>query len=307
MRSLKAVIMFAMLLIALFAAACAASPTSVPTQASAPSAAPTSEPTAETGLIVDFAGDLADFDAATFDDPTNITNPWMPLTPGRQIVLDGYSLEGNLEIPHQIIFTVTDLTKEISGIRTVVVWIEDISDGELVEAELAFYAQDNDGNVWFMGEYPEVYENGRFVEAPAWIPGFKGARPGIAMKADLVAGTPSYSQGWGPAVNWTDRGQVAETGVEVCVPVNCYEDVIMIEEFSQSEPDGFQLKYWAPGVGNVKVGWRGEDANREELELVELNDLSADELAEIRATALEMEARAYEVSKEVYDQTAPSQ
>ena len=96
-------------------------------------------------------------------------------------------------------------------------------------------------------------------------------------------------------------------GEQTCVPVDCYEDVLITEEFSQSEPDAFQVKYYAPGVGNVRVGWRGEDATHEELELTELTQLSDGDLAEIRDAALALEAHAYEISKEVYDQTKPSE
>jgi hypothetical protein len=64
------------------------------------------------------------------------------------------------EIPHRIEFTVTDLTKEIAGVSTVVAWVVDYSDGQVVEQEIAFYAQDNDGNVWYLGEHPEEYEDG---------------------------------------------------------------------------------------------------------------------------------------------------
>ena len=60
-------------------------------------------------------------------------------------------------------------------------------------------------------------------------------------------------------------------------------------------------------VGNVRVGWKGLDATREELELVEIVQLSPSALAEAREAALELEARAYKISKEVYDQTPPSQ
>ena len=49
-------------------------------------------------------------------------------------------------------FTVTSLTKMIAGVNTAVVWIEDISDGVVVEKEIAFYAQDDDGTVWYLGE-----------------------------------------------------------------------------------------------------------------------------------------------------------
>ena len=229
------------------------------------------------------------------------------MTPGSQSVFEGLTEEGGRQIPHSIIFTVTDLTKEIMGVRSVVAYIVDYSDDQLVEAEIAFYAQADDGTVWFMGEHPEVYEDGVMVEAPTWIPGFKGAQAGIVMKAQPELALPSYAQGWGPAVNWTDRGRVVGMGEQTCVPADCYENVLVIEEFNQSEPDAIQVKSYAPGVGNVSVGWRGEDASHEELELTEFTQLSSDDLAEIRVEALTLEAHAYEISKEVYALTSPSE
>ena len=89
-------------------------------------------------------------------------------------------------------------------------------------------------------------------------------------------------------------------GEQVCVPAACYEDVLVTEEFSQTEPDAFQVKYYAPGVGNVKVDWRGEDASRETLELTKLTHLGLDALAEVREAAFELEESAMENSKEVY-------
>jgi len=258
----------------------------------------------ETDVDPEFA--RPDISQAKFDNPTKIDNKYFPMNPGTQLVFEGLTEEAGITYEHSIIFYVTDLTKEIMGIQTMVAWILDYSNGELVEAEIAFYAQDNEGNVWFMGEHPEVYEEGKLVEAPTWIPGIRGAEAGLVMKADPQLDQPSYAQGWGPAVGWTDRGHVVGMGEEVCVPVDCYEDVLITEEFSQSEPNAFQVKYYAPGVGNVKVTWRGDDATHEELELTELNILTPEELADVRAKALELEAHAYEISKEVYDQTSPS-
>src|SRR5215208_7515564 len=54
------------------------------------------------------------------------------------------------------------------------------------------------GNVWHMGEYPEEYENGEFEKAPGWLAGFKGAKAGIAMRAQPRLKTPSYAQGYAP-------------------------------------------------------------------------------------------------------------
>jgi len=128
------------------------------------------------------------------------------------------------------------------------------------------------------------------------------------MKADPQPGTPSYAQGWGPAVGWTDRGQVDQVGQKTCVPVACYEDAIVIAETSQSEPDAQQLKYYAPGVGNVRVAWRGGgEKTKETLELATLEQLNPEALAKARAEALKLEKHAYEVSKEVYAQTPPAE
>jgi hypothetical protein len=298
---------FIALLLLISVSACASTPTTTAISLPEPTAPPAAQIESTSQVVVDFEGDLADFDLSKFNHTAVTDNEWFPLIPGLQNIFEGSTEEAGRTIPHQIIFTVTDLTKEIFGVRTVVVWVQDYSAGVLVEAELSFYAQDADGVIWHMGEYPEVYENGALVEAPAWISGFKGAKPGIAMKANPQLGFPSYSQGWGPAVNWTDRGQVAEMGLEFCGPAYCYKDVLLIEEFSKEEPDGFQLKYFARGVGNVRVGWSGADATRETLELVQHNQLTPDEIAEVRAAALELEANAYKVSKEVYDQTPPSE
>lgn len=245
------------------------------------------------------------FDPSNFADPTTIDNRWFPLRPGTQFVYEGFTEEGGERTPHRVVFTVTDLTKVIEGVRNVVVWDQDHSAGELVETELAFFAQDNDGNVWHFGQYPEVYEGGAFVEAPAWIAGIAGARPGITIKAEPQPGGPSYSQGWGPAVSWTDRAQVGAVGQETCVPAGCYKDVLVTEEFSQEEPNAFQLKYYAPGVGNVRVGWKGEDATKETLELVEIVQLSPEAMAQVRAEVLALEQRAYTISKDVYGKTQP--
>lgn len=291
--------------------ACGNATPALPTAPAAPAATATEMSEDEPTPVEDPAEDpefaLPDFEAAKFSNPTDIDNEYFPMTPGTQSVFEGITEEGGRQVPHSIIFTVTDLTKEIMGVNSVMAYIVDYSDGELVEAEIAFYAQADDGTVWFMGEHPEVYEDGIMVEAPTWIPGFKGAQAGIVMKAKPELDLPSYGQGWGPAVNWTDRGRVVGLGEQTCVPVDCYEDVLIIEEFNQSEPDAIQVKYYAPGVGNVQVGWRGEDASHEELELTEFTQLGPEDLAKIRDEALALEAHAFEISKEVYALTKPSE
>jgi hypothetical protein len=287
MLRLRVLSVVASTLLVLFAAACGRTP---------PEAAITSETSEQ---------EFEDFNPNNFDDPTNINNEWFPLQPGTHFVYEGTTVEEGENILHRLEFTVTDLTKEIGGVRTAVAWIVDYSDGELVEKEIAFYAQDNDGNVWYLGEHPEEYEDGEFVTAPTWIHGLEEARAGIMMTAEPQLGTPSYSQGWGPAVDFKDRGRVSEMGQETCIPIDCYEDALVIEEFTLVEPDALQLKYYARGIGHVRVGWRGEDAQQEELELIELVQLDPEAMTEVRTAVLDLEKHAYEISKDVYGHTPP--
>ncbi len=249
------------------------------------------------------------FDPGNFDENSiNITNEWMPLTPGTRYVYAGTTLSDEDEpLVHRVIINVTDLTKVIAGVNCVVTWDLDYSGGELVEAELAFFAQDKQGNVWRMGEYPEEYENGEFADAPAWFGGIQDAVPGITMLANPWVGTPSYSQGWGPKVAFTDRGQVDEMGLSTCVPMGCYSNVMAIKETSEDEPGIFQIKYAAPGVGDVQVGYKGDDPSAELLELVDVMVIKGENLLEMREGALALVKAAYErkINKKVYSLTPP--
>ena len=245
------------------------------------------------------------FDPVNFDESSiNITNLWMPLKPLTRYVYEGTTVEEGEKFAHRVIITVTDFTKVINGVNCVVTWDLDYSNGELVEAELAFFAQDKFGNIWRMGEYPEEYEDGKFVKAPCWIAGMDGAFAGISMKAKPELGMPSYSQGWAPSVEFADRGQVDQMGIKNCVPLDCYENVLIIAETSELEPDATQLKFFAPGVGNIRVGWRGEgEVTQEVLELVEIQQMALGALDEARLGVQQLEKHAYEVSKDIYGLT----
>ena len=252
---------------------------------------------------------LEKLDTGKFAQPTKITNKWAPLKPGTRYVYDGTTInDKGKAVPHQIVVHITDLVKTVAGVRTLVAYDLDYENGQLTEAELAFYAQDDDGNVWYFGEYPEEYDNGKFDKAPAWLAGIQGARAGIMMKADPQLGTPSYSQGYGPKVNWTDRGQVYKVGQSVTVGSTRYSDVLVVKETSLEEEqnDAFQLKYYAAGVGNIKVGWLGTgEKTKEELELTRVEQLDAQETSSVREKALALEKSAYKRSRIVYAKTEP--
>ena len=246
-----------------------------------------------------------DYDPGRFEDSANVDHGWYPLQPGTRLEYVGSSVEDGERLNHAVDIIVTDLTKTIDGVPNVVVWERDYTEGELVETELALFAQDTDGHVWHMGEYPEEYEEGELVATPAWVHGLAGATAGITIPAEPRTGTPDYAQGFAPPpIAWVDRGVVHKTGQRICVPAGCFDDVVVIAEFEPNIPHAFQDKYYAPGVGVVGVGWRGKnDESKEELELVRSSTLGSDELARVRAEALELEERAYRISKRVWGRT----
>lgn len=266
-----------------------------------------SDPAGTTGPVPGLSdcGASNHFQRQNFTNPTRISNRFFPLQPGTVFILDGTANRGGGVLRHRVVFTVTDLTKEMNGVRTVVLWDRDYNNEVLTEAELAFFAQDDDGNVWTCGEYPEEYQNGEFVGAPStWIGGFAGADAGILIPGPLA--TAPFLQGWAPDVNFLDCGQVFLTGQSACIPYNCYENVLVIDEWSPLDTgSGHQRKYYAPGVGNFQIS-AVDDPENETLVLVNVLHLTPEELHEARVEALKLEAHAYEIN-DVYRRTAPAQ
>lgn len=239
-------------------------------------------------------------DPRTFPARVRVNNPWFPLVPGAHWVTSG-TVTGST---HKVVTTVTDLTKMIDGVQTIVLLDEDYDGNVLAEAELAFFAQDRYGREWAMGEYPELYDNGQFTGAPStWISGLDGARAGTAMLAHPRLGTPSYLQGLAQAVGFDDCGEVFATGQQVCEPTGCYHDVLVVDEWGPLDPTGgHQRKYYAPGVGLVRVGAVGGDSP-EVLHLTSTTHLCPAALATARNTALRLDRHGYQVSPTVYGHT----
>jgi hypothetical protein len=240
-----------------------------------------------------------------FPAPTAVDNPMFPLRPWTRFSYRGTVVEGGSATPHTVVFTVTDLTKVIGGVRTVVALDQDFLRGRLEEQELAFFAQDAGGNVWNFGEYPEEYDHGRLTGAPdTWLTGTSGAHGGIHMLGRPAAGV-RYTEGRVRAIEFYDVSQVVSAHRVTCLGSRCLRRVLMVDEWSPGNPaGGHQIKYYAPGIGLVRVGARGGDS-REYLRLAAVQHLSQSALARARAEALAMDRRAYRVRK-IYRVTRPA-
>ena len=262
---------------------------------------------------------FANFNRAEFQPPTEIDNQWFPLRPGTQFTYVGQADVGDEEpriLPRIVVFTVTDMTKVIDGVETLVAWDQDFAIDEegqqfLLEEELAFFVQDEDGNVWNLGEYPEEFEDGEFAGAPStWIHHVEDAKGGILVLGRQRRGT-EYLEGLVPSIEFFDCGLVYRTLRHLRVRDEDFSNVLVIRERSPFDPEGgMQQKYYAPDEGLIKVDAVG-DPEGERLDLLEQVKLGLGGLAIARQSVKRLESDAYNSEDDrvrtVYGETEPAQ
>jgi hypothetical protein len=197
-------------------------------------------------------------------DPGNfvdvIDNPYLPFPVGASWTYEGTE-DGETE---NVEVTVTPERKEIMGISaTVVRDTVTNSDGDVVEDTYDWYAQDRDGNVWYLGEDSTEFENGKAVgTSGSWEAGVDGALPGIVMQAHPEAGQ-AYRQEYyvGEA---EDLAEVDRLDATESVPFGAFDQLVVIKEWNPLEPDVVEEKYFAPNVGLVlEVKTEGGDGRSE--------------------------------------------
>ena len=192
---------------------------------------------------------------------SGVDNPYWPLPPGARWVYEGETADG-LE---RIEVVVLDETRTVAGIECVVVRDTVSLDGELIEDTYDWYAQDKDGNVWYMGEDSKEYEGGQASStAGSWEAGVDGALPGVKVWATPRVGDAPYYQEY-------YQGEAEDLGRDVAldgtasVAFGDYADLLVVEEWTPLEPEVVERKYYAAGVGTVK-----EEMTRGGSEVVEL-------------------------------------
>lgn len=234
---------------------------------------------------------LLPFRPGDFHHPTRIDNRYLPMIPGTQLVYEGTTSEGG----HAVVFTVTDLVKVVDGVTTRVVYDVDLEGGVVDEAELAFFAQDDQGNVWSLGEYPEEFEGGELAGAPdVWIGGLRGAQPGIHMPARTEAVEDvQYMQGRAPGIDFLDCATIVDDDGRLTVPAGHFTDILTTHESSPLESTtAIQTKEHAPHVGIVRIG-AINDPEGETLVLTRYVQLGPDERDRLNGRAMALDARGH--------------
>ncbi|MFN0275790.1 MAG: hypothetical protein ACKVPJ_08605 [Chitinophagales bacterium] len=191
-------------------------------------------------------------------------NPFFPLTPGVTLIYEGVNDEGDAE---RVELSFTSDTKLIMGVTCMIVNDKVFVNGELVEDTDDWFAQDKTGNVWYFGEDVEDYENGVLVSTEgSWEAGSDGAYPGVRMPANPFPGNV-YRQEYFPC-EAEDMAQDLELGVSITVSYGSFTGCLKTTEYTPLEPGVSETKYYAPGVGYIKIEKDGTTAF---IELVDIN------------------------------------
>ena len=202
---------------------------------------------------------------------TEIDNPYMPLKPGTTLY---YASDDGSET---IEFEITRKTKIVDGVECVVV-LDRVYDeaGTLIEKTFDYFAQDLDGNVWYFGEDVKNYVDGVFHDTKgSWLAGVNGGEAGIIMQANPVVGQ-SYGQENAPGIA-ADAATVLSLDASTTTPYASFDPTLKTFEFSPLEPALKEQKFYAAGVGFVRVKDLADTGQGEKLVRIEVDGTNGDD------------------------------
>ncbi len=178
-----------------------------------------------------------------------VTNPLLAFVPGTTQTYEGDTQDGLETITVEVL----NSTKTIMGVSAIIVHDQVFLEGDLIEDTYDWYAQDGEGNVWYLGEDSREIENGQVVSTDgSWEWGVDGALPGIIMWGNPGAHVgEEYRQEYykGEAEDW---GRVVSLDESVTVPYGSFTGCLKTEEWNALEKKTLEAKYYCPGVGFLK-------------------------------------------------------
>jgi hypothetical protein len=186
-----------------------------------------------------------------------VDHPLVPLSSVRVTVFEGVERDAKTgeEIRLRIESHVLDKTERVAGVPVTVVEVKDFENGELVERTLDYYAEREDGSVWYFGERVDDYEGGEIVgHGGQWLAGERGAKPGLFMPAKARVGA-TFEQERAPGVA-EDRSTIVAIGLSVTTPAGKFSGCTKTRDVAPLD-NVTELKYYCPRVGLVREEPRG--------------------------------------------------
>ena len=186
---------------------------------------------------------------AKFSHPREITNPFLPLASLKQDILEGTEEGRKIRIERT---AKPDMhrTFDIGGqkVETLVIEDREFEDGELSEVAIDYFAQADDGTVYYLGEEVDTYRGGKVSgHEGAWMFGKDTQTPGVLFPGKPKVGMRFKSEDVSVTINETD--EVVSVSETVKTPAGVYHDCVKIRE---ALADGsIEYKCYAKGVGVV--------------------------------------------------------
>ena len=193
---------------------------------------------------------------------TRIDNSYWPMRPGTRWVYRDTDTRGNTQ---RDVVTVTHRTRRVaSGVLVRVVHDRATEHGALIEDTFDYYAQDDRGNIWYLGEATTEFANGKPVSHEgSWEAGVDGAQAGIVMLAHPHVGR-RYREEHYPG-HAEDGAKVLSRNEQAQVPAGHFRRLLLTKNFNPLEPRALEYKLYARRVGPVlELGISG-DTDRSEL------------------------------------------
>jgi hypothetical protein len=204
-----------------------------------------STPTEAAAFTLPKGSEPFELDPADFT--TEIDNPYWPMKPGSHWVYRETNAEGDV-LRNDVV--VTNRMKTIMGIEAVVVHDVVRQGGQVMEDTFDWYAQDADGNIWYLGEDTKEYENGKLKTTEgSWEAGVDGALAGVIVPADPRPGLTyreEYYEG-----HAEDGAEDLSLNAHAKVPYGTFGHLLQTRNFSPLEPNVVEEKFYARGIGVV--------------------------------------------------------
>ncbi|HEX5171467.1 MAG TPA: hypothetical protein VFW11_19955 [Cyclobacteriaceae bacterium] len=189
-----------------------------------------------------------------------VGNLFFPLATGSLLTYEGVDEDGS---PVRVVTEWTTGTKTIAGVTCVITHDQSYINDELAEDTFDWYAQDQNGNIWYFGEDTKEIENGNVTSTEgSWEAGVDGALPGIIMFANPIPGVWNRQEYYENVAE--DVGQILDTNVSVTVPFGNFDNCLQTAEWNLNEPGIVEHKFYAPGIGLIKtITVKGKPSNEE--------------------------------------------
>jgi len=177
-----------------------------------------------------------------------INNKWFPLLPGTVFTYAGKK-DGKTG---RDVLTVTHLHRTIEGAPATIIYDRLYLAGYLAERTTDWYAQDKQGNVWYLGESTATLNaQGKVLSTEgSWLAGVGGARAGIYMPAHPTPSTQGLQEYY-LAGHAADQYKVLSLHAHASTPAASTSHALLTQETSMFEPGVLDHKLYIAGVGDV--------------------------------------------------------